>query len=295
MKKSMLYCLCFVLLLHFLLVLKVAAEVFCESCLQVRVERPLVVRVGSHEPGLDTKFYVIKLSENLFRGYSSGGGDAYAITGPEAWSMGWPANKVLSKGAAGSYSECGVWINSPVKIGDVYVAAVHQEQKCDYINGGQTHKSMGVSFSYDGLSWVNPITVLTSPEAPKMGTQSGEGDCSLVRAPDEGYLYMYCFRPGRWDNIVARAPEASYMFPSSWRKLYKGNWSEPAIGGMADSLGTIGSSVGYWRAGRKVIALDLDPWFGGIKLSLSSDYKNFFTLKDPLVPLRVCRILCNRG
>ncbi|MEN1593005.1 hypothetical protein AAIH63_34795, partial [Pseudomonas aeruginosa] len=74
------------------------------------------------------------------------------------------------------------------------------------------------------------------------------------------------------------------MFPSSWRKLYKGNWSEPAIGGMADSLGTIGSSVGYWRAGRKVIALDLDPWFGGIKLSLSSDYKNFFTLKDPLVP-----------
>ncbi|MEO9373565.1 hypothetical protein ABI428_37975, partial [Pseudomonas aeruginosa] len=72
---------------------------------------------------------------------------------------------------------------------------VHQEQKCDYINGGQTHKSMGVSFSYDGLSWVNPITVLTSPEAPKMGTQSGEGDCSLVRAPDEGYLYMYCFRP----------------------------------------------------------------------------------------------------
>lgn len=34
MKKSMLYCLCFVLLLHFLLVLKVAAEVFCESCLQ---------------------------------------------------------------------------------------------------------------------------------------------------------------------------------------------------------------------------------------------------------------------
>ncbi|RPN95878.1 hypothetical protein [Pseudomonas aeruginosa] len=284
MKKSMISCLCFVLLLHFLLVSKVAAEVFCESCLQVRVERPLVVRGGSHEPGLDTKFYVIKLSENLFRGYSSGGGDAYAITGPEAWSMGWPANKVLSKGAAGSYSECGVWINSPVKIGDVYVAAVHQEQKCDYINGGQTHKSMGVSFSYDGLSWVNPITVLTSPEAPKMGTQSGEGDCSLVRAPDEGYLYMYCFRPGRWDNIVARAPEASYMFPSSWRKLYKGNWSEPAIGGMADSFGAIGSSVGYWRAGRKVIALDLDPWFGGIKLSLSSDYKNFFTLKDPLVP-----------
>ncbi|MCO2343425.1 hypothetical protein FA363_30085, partial [Pseudomonas aeruginosa] len=34
----------------------------------------------------------------------------------------------------------------------------------------------------------------------------------------------------------------------------------------------------------EVIALDLDPWFGGIKLSLSSDYKNFFTLKDPLVP-----------
>lgn len=46
MKKSMLSCLCFVLLLHFLLVLKVAAEVFCESCLQVRVERPLVVRLG---------------------------------------------------------------------------------------------------------------------------------------------------------------------------------------------------------------------------------------------------------
>lgn len=94
MKKSMISCLCFVLLLHFLLVSKVAAEVFCESCLQVRVERPLVVRGGSHEPGLDTKFYVIKLSENLFRGYSSGGGDAYAITGPEAWSMGWPANKI---------------------------------------------------------------------------------------------------------------------------------------------------------------------------------------------------------
>lgn len=115
--------------------------------------------------------------------------------------MGWPANKVLSKGAAGSYSECGVWINSPVKIGDVYVAAVHQEQKCDYINGGQTHKSMGVSFSYDGLSWVNPITVLTSPEAPKMGTQSGRVTVHWFGPPMKAT--SICIVSGRGDGIIS--------------------------------------------------------------------------------------------
>ncbi|WAG76795.1 hypothetical protein LMK08_15560 [Metapseudomonas furukawaii] len=261
-----------------------AEEEQCVSCLKVRVGRPLVVRDGSNEDGLDTKFYVIKTLDGQYRGYSSGGGRARVITGPAAWSMGWSANSVMEAGASGSASECGVWINSPIALRGEFVAAVHQEQACDYINGGQTHKSMGVSFSYDGVSWVNPVTIIASSVGPRLGQQTGEGDCSLVRAPGSSHLYIYCLRALRWDTIVARAPVSSYMSPGSWKKFSRGQWGSPGVYGDADSLGVVGHSVGYLRPHKMVFLLDLDPWFGGVKMSLSSDYVNFKLLSDPLIP-----------
>ncbi|HFT8169522.1 TPA: hypothetical protein ACU9Z1_005924 [Pseudomonas aeruginosa] len=260
------------------------AQEICMSCLKVRVGRPLVVRDGTGEPGLDTKFYVVKTPAGGYRGYSSGGGSAYAISGPAAWSMGWPAQPVLGPGARGSASECGVWINSPIPISGVYVAAIHQEQKCNYANGSQTHKSMGISYSHDGLSWTNPVTVISSPLGPKTGQQTGEGDCSLVHVPGNPHLYMYCLRTSNWDTIVARAPAGSYMNPASWKKLSGGLWASPGIAGNADSVGKYGYSAGYLRPYKRVFLLDADPWFGGVKMSMSSDYVNFSEVSEPLIP-----------
>jgi hypothetical protein len=251
----------------------------CIECLRVRVGPPVVVR-GPFPDELDAPFSALKLGDGSFRGFSANG-TTYAIEGPLLWEMGGPRRAVLQPGAPGSLSDCGRWLTSVTRSGDKVLGLVHQERACDY-NQGQTEKSMAIDISVDdGLTWTALGTIITGRDAPQPGRITGEGDCTMVDGLD-GYLYAYCLRNSDWQTIVARATASD---PTEWRKYHEGTWSEPGLGGQATAIGFLGPSAGYLQPLGAVAAVTSDPWFGGLRLSLSKDKVSFVDLEEPLIPV----------
>jgi hypothetical protein len=252
----------------------------CIDCLRVRVGPPVVVR-GPFPDELDAPFSALKLTDGSFRGFSANG-TTYAIDGATLRDMGGPRQAVLEAGVPGSINECGRWLTSITRSGDRVLGLVHQESICDYGPEGRTHKSMATAASSDdGLTWTDLGTVITGRDSPQPVGITGEGDCTMVDGLD-GYLYAYCLRNSDWQTIAARAPASD---PTDWRKYYEGAWSEPGLGGKATAIGFIGPGIGYLQEPRWVAAVATDPWFGGVRLSLSKDKVSFVDLEEPLLTI----------
>ncbi|WNG33849.1 hypothetical protein F0U61_09555 [Archangium violaceum] len=257
------------------------AQTFCTQCLTIRLGRPLVTR-GPAADELDSPYNEIQLANGQRRGFSSNA-SSYAVDGSDPWSTGGARRRVLAPGAAGTYSDCGQWMNDTEQVSGGVHGFIHAERSCNY-GAGQTHKSMAYGWSTDeGLSWSVRGQIITGTDAPTPGVVSGEGDCTVIDGKD-GYLYAYCLRARDWRTIVARAP-ASNPGPGNWMKYFNGAWSQPGLGGDATALGFLGTSAGRWTANGDVLLLTPDRWFGGLRLSFSSNKVNFTSVGDPLIPL----------
>ncbi|WIY54031.1 hypothetical protein O9Z70_05750 [Devosia sp. YIM 151766] len=252
----------------------------CMECIKVRVGPPVTVR-GPFPDELDAPFTALKLPDGSFRGFSANGA-TYAIDGPTLRDMDNPRRAVLEAGIAGSKNECGRWLTSAMRSGGAVLGLVHQESICDYGPQGQTDKSMAIATSSDdGLTWTDLGTIITGRDAPQRGRITGEGDCTMIDGLD-GYLYAYCLRNSDWQTIAARTPKHDL---TDWRKYHEGAWSEPGLGGQATAIGFVGPGVGYLRDRGWVAALTTDPWFGGLRLSLSTDKVSFLDLEEPLLAI----------
>jgi hypothetical protein len=251
----------------------------CIECLRVRVGPAVVVR-GPLPDELDAAFTALKLADGSFRGFSANG-TTYAIDGSTLWDMGGQRQAVLQASAPGSIADCGRWLTSTTRSDGRILGLVHQERACDY-EQGQTDKSMAIATSMDdGLTWTDLGTVITGTDSPQPDKITGEGDCTMVDGLD-GYLYAYCLRNSDWQTIVARAPISD---PTEWRKYYEGAWDERGLGGKATAIGFVGIGTGYLEELDRVVAVATDPWFGGLRLSLSKDKVQFVDLKEPLVTI----------
>ena len=256
-----------------------AEEAICIECISVRVGPPKVVR-GPFPDELDATFSAIRLKDGSYRGFTANGA-TYAVDGSSISDMDGPRRAVLDVGPPGSINDCGSWLTSTVRTGDTLVGFVHHERACDY-DAGRTDKSMAIATSSDdGMTWTELGTVITGTDQPLPDRITGEGDCSLVDGHD-GFLYAYCLRNTDWQTIVARAP---MPLPTDWRKYHQGEWTEPGLGGAATDVGFIGTGAGYLEAHDWVAAVATDPWFGGLRLSLSKDKIGFVDLDEPLVPI----------
>lgn len=257
-----------------------ASDGLCVDCLRVRVGPPVVVR-GPFPDELDAPFTALKLTDGSFRGFSANG-TTYAINGATLQDMDGPRLAVLQPGERGSRSECGRWLTSIARSADKLLGLVHQERDCDY-DQGRTDKSMAIESSSDGgLTWTDLGTVIAGRDSPQRNATSGEGDCTMADGGD-GYLYAYCLRASDWQTIVARAPADGD--PTAWHKFYQGTWSEPGVGGNATAIGFVGPGVGYVPGPGWVAAVTIDPWFGGVRLSLSTDKVTFVDVPQPLVTI----------
>lgn len=257
-----------------------AETVPCIECVQVRVGPPVTIR-GPFPDELDAPFTALRLADGSFRGFSANG-STYAIDGASLWDMGGPRREVLAAGAPGSLNECGSWLTGVQRLGGEVLGLVHQESICNYGPFGQTHKSMAIASSADnGLTWTDPELIITGRDAPRPGSTTGEGDCTMVDGQD-GYLYAYCLRNSDWQTIVARAAADD---PTHWWKYHDGAWNEPGLGGRATAIGYLGPSAGYLQDWGWVATITADPWFAGLRLSLSADKTSFVDLATPLLPI----------
>ena len=257
-----------------------AAEALCIDCLVVRVGPPSVLR-GPFPDELDAPFTAIKLPDGRFRGFTANGA-TYAVEGASLWDMGGQRHAVLEPPALDNPEVCGRWLTSATRSGDTVIGFVHQEAICDYGPGGQTDKSMAIATSADdGQTWTDLGTVITGADAPARGTTSGEGDCTMVDGRD-GYFYGYCLRNTDSQTIVARA---AITAPTVWHKYFEGDWSEPGLEGRATAIGFLGPASAYLLDFGEVATIATDPWFGGLRLSLSQDKITFADLDEPLLPI----------
>ena len=251
----------------------------CADCLTIRVGPPVVVR-GPFPDELDATFTALKLADGTFRGFSANGA-TYAIDGASLLELSGARREILQAGAVGSVNDCGRWLTSLTRVGENLLGFVHQERDCDY-DQGRTEKSMAIASSADeGLTWTDLGTVITGTDLAKTDGVTGEGDCSMVDGFD-GYLYAYCLRNSDWQTIVARAAVEA---PTDWHKYYEGGWSEPGLGGQASDIGFVGTGAGYLEEPGWVAAVATDPWFGGLRLSLSQDKVTFVDLDEPLLTI----------
>jgi hypothetical protein len=256
-----------------------AADALCIDCVSVRIGPPTVIR-GPFPDELDATFSALKLPDGTFRGFSANG-TTYAIDGPSLADLDGERRPVLDAGEQGSVSDCGLWLTSVTRLEDKVVGFVHQERSCNY-DLGQTDKSMAIATSTDdGLTWTMLGTIITGRDAPKPATMTGEGDCSLVDGRD-GYLYAYCIRFSDWQTIAARTPVDNLL---DWHKYFEGNWTEPGLGGQATVVGFLGPGAAYVKPHGWIATVATDPWFNGLRLSLSTDKVAFVDLDEPLMPI----------
>lgn len=256
-----------------------AAEGICADCLQIRVGPPKVVR-GPFPDELDSAFAAFRLPDGRMRGFSANS-TTYAIDGQDLADMAGPRRPVLAAGEAGSRSDCGRWLTAIQQRPDELLGFVHQERACDY-TAGRTDKSMAIAISVDdGLSWTDLGTVISGRDGRRPDAISGEGDCSLLNGED-GFYYAYCLRNADWQTIAARARIDA---PLVWHKYYEGSWDEPGLGGAASAIGFIGTGAGFLATQGWVAAVATDPWFGGLRLSLSADKVGFVDLDEPLLSI----------
>ncbi len=251
----------------------------CVQCLEVRIGPAEVVR-GPLPDELDAPFSAVKLPDGSFRGFSANA-STYAIDGATVEDMGGQRSAVLQRGAAGSDSECGRWLTSIARDGDTLLGLVHQERACDYAKG-RTDKSMAIATSADnGLSWTDLGTIITGEDTAKATGITGEGDCTMVDGGDE-FFYAYCLRNTDGQTIVARAPKGDLM---DWHKYHEGDWTEPGLGGKATAIGFVGPGAAYFEELGWLATVTIDPWFGGVRLSLARDKVSFVDLDEPLLTI----------
>ena len=258
-----------------------APEALCIACIGIRTGPPMVVR-GPFPDELDNHFAALRLPDGSFRGFTANGA-TYAVDGPDIRAMAGPRRVVLEPGPPGSPAECGRGLNGVVRAGGRLYGLVHLESGCDY-DRGETHKAMAIAVSDDdGLTWADLGLVLTGTDRPTQGTITGEGDCTMTPGGD-GFLYAYCLRNRDWQTIVARAP-ADDPRPGAWRKYRDGRFDGDALGGEATAIGFLGTGSGYLPDLGRVATVTVDPWFKGLRLSLSADRVTFADLPDPLLPI----------
>ena len=214
-----------------------AGKQLCLTCVKLRVGRPLIVR-GPAGDEIDTLFTVIPLGGGTWRGFSANS-KTFAIDGAEPYAMGGARTQVLAPGNAGSYDECGRWLNYAHKVGNQVHGFIHAERSCNYAAQSQTHKSMAyATSSNNGLSWTVHGQIISGLDSPTAGKITGEGDCSVVDGGD-GYYYAYCLRASDWKNIVARCPKTNPL-PGSWKKYYWASGASRAWGGRPSRWATSG-------------------------------------------------------
>jgi hypothetical protein len=254
-----------------------ASQELCLECIDIRLDRPIVVRGPSRaEP--DAPVSVVKLPDGRFRGFSANV-ETVAIEAATPLDLGGPAKFVLKPGPSGSASECGRWLTSVLAGKDALYGLVHNERHCNG-QGGGTYKSMAIARSFDyGLRW-DVLGQIITGDAVDFPSLFGVGDCTGVDGHD-GYWYAYCLRQRDWKNVVARAPGADPR-PGKWMEWDGADWRQPALGGVGAALiKPTGTSAAYWIDAGVVLLLGTTD--SGLQLSISKDKVDFDTLAAPLI------------
>jgi hypothetical protein len=118
----------------------------------------------------------------------------------------------------------------------------HAEHQCGAY-GTPFTAGIGLARSSDGgLTWTRQGQIISSSSQPPYCTAArlnGAGIPVVVLSRDGSYFYLYYMewftdRPDQ--TYLARSPVSADAAPGSWTKYYRGEFSQPGLGGLADPV-----------------------------------------------------------
>ena len=292
------------LLLFSFLVLGTTADVWAQARL-FEVGRPYPLIRDNEEPrSLEGNFFVIKVSDTLYRGYAAKG-ETILFEGDSIPNLKWnQQNNNLSgtshppyceesnfdiTGWKNHYADCGKWLRYAERRGGKTYGWFHAETNCCYRNSGQSYASIGFAESSNkGKTFTDSFNAPLFPQsvAPQLGTLKGMEQVTVTRAHD--YYYMYYGYKGldfKAAPSVSRSRISDLGYPGTWQKYQDGQFRPLTYKkGTYEGIGNEhGASPGYNQVDRQVYLVG--PEGKGISLSRSDNGVDFNLMSSPLVPI----------
>jgi len=206
------------------------------------------------------------------------GQDSYRTTGRSILQMG-DAAKVLRRGGTGSFDNGGAWLYSVLRRDDRRMLGFYHAEDHRFPLSPDSrftaYKSIARCVSDDsGLTWSDRAQILTSNEAkPRKAAWSGLGDHCVVWDESRRIYFCYFQEKGRLCMAASTDPEGR---PGSWRKWFRGGFSEPGLGGRATPIpGLAGQGGGnpsvMWNTSLGRWLMVWHQWRGGLWISASDN------------------------
>ncbi len=258
----------------------------CLECMQLRVGAPSIV-IGPTSTAADNVLVARRDPQEMLA--FTANGTTYLLKGPSLEALSLVSDPaVIAAGAAGSFDECGAWLQAVEDDGAIVRGFYHAEEKCDY-SIGQTRKSVAYAESNDGARTFTKRNypgnqIITGSNVFAPGTSTGSGDHGVIRWHGDYWMY-YIDWNDPWGTALAKAPGDSGGMPGAWLKWHNGSFGEPGLGGTATTLGWFGTAVSRFVPADRLVLPVNDVAFGGIKLQLSADGFAFQPIQEPLLIL----------
>ncbi len=270
------------------------------------------------EIGWEGAFNVVKINNNLFRGYAANA-ITYLFEGPSPTNMTFQgADKKVIGGRTVSYTfycnkshfnqtnwktrsrDCGAWLRYTERYGNYIRGWAHVETNCCYSNSYQTYGSVAYVKSHNNgetFQFVSDQPFFPQDSLPpEYGKHRGLGQVSLVNA--KGYLWAYVVirrsSVPRFIRTVFRAPGDNRAENTrNWKKWINGSWrsvNDSNFSGQFTDYGAKDHGIfpGYDVNNNRFVLVGF-PGSGpsrtkGIILSTSHDGLHFSAMDVPLIP-----------
>ena len=195
------------------------------------------VRIG------DLRLFVLPSSNGKLYGYT-GNEKTYLLEGTSVENLRFISRPyVIDKGRAGSFDECGAWMDGAFYHNGVYRGWYHAESDCNYNNNSQSYASIAYAESDDaGRTFKRDLVdyprnqILIGDTSPEVGTFRGNGNGSIIKRGNYFYFYFLSLEPRKRKVGVARSLLSDNGLPGKWKKYYRGQWNSRGIGGKVDDL-----------------------------------------------------------
>ncbi len=218
------------------------------------------------------------------------GASSYRTVGPGLDNMALSPNRpVLEKGPAGAFDNGGAWLMSVFPRGGGRMIGFYHAEDHEWPGHQNPQniawKSVALATSDDdGATWRKHGQILTSPvRKPASPTWGGSGDPCIVW--DEANERWYCFfQEDVLFMAISDDPEAR---PGSWRKFFRGHFSEEGLGGGNSPIPVLDRYRGanpsvHWNSHLDLWLMTWHTWTGSIAVAHSDDLDHW---KEPRILL----------
>ena len=206
------------------------------------------------------------------------GQDSYRSSGTSIFEMYEPV-KVLPRGPSGSFDSGGAWLYTVLRGSeDRMLGFYHAEDRTFPLSPGSdfiAYKSIARCVSEDlGLTWKNREQILTAhAPKPKRAKWSGLGDHCIVWDPASRRLVCFFQEEG---YLSMAASSDSQGRAGTWRKWYRGGFTEPGLGGRATALPAFAKHPGgnpsvLWNTYLERWLITWHTWRGDLWISSSTN------------------------